>query len=356
MAKEKRRGKKKRRSRGKGKGGFKYKRRGKEQWESRAEQSGYSRRSMFVDGIKLFRPHEDDNLIRILPPTFDDAEHYGYEIFVHYGIGPDGDSFLCHNVMNGDPCPVCEERTRAQKDNDKEYADKLAAKKRVLTYIVDRDEEEDGLLLWSMPWTLDADVTTLAVDKRTGEVLDVDDPENGYDVEFRKTGKGRNTKYSGVAIARKSSELDNRSALKDAVERPLPECLKYYEYEEIEKIFNAGGGYDDEEEEEEEEENGKGKRDKKYEKDRPKKKTKKKKGKKKGPEWKDVQDMDIDELEELVEEQELDVDCGDPDDGVDDDELQDIRDEVCDELELKKPKKRKAKKSEKEKIRKRGRH
>lgn len=367
MAKKKRRGKKERRSRSKKGGNFKYKSRDKEKWEARADQSGFSRRSMYVDDVKTFRAHEDENLIRILPPTFDDAEHYGLEIFVHYGIGPDGDSFLCQNVMNNDPCPICEERTRALKDGDKEYADKLKAGKRVCVYIVDRDDEDEGLLMWAMPWTMDADITTLAVDKRTGEVLDVDDPVNGYDIEFTKKGKGINTKYSGVAIARKSSKLKNATALEDAVETPLPEILKFYEYDEIEKIFNAGGGYDGDEEEEEEEEEERGGRKRRRRDEEEEDPPRKKKGKKRRSrdeeeeeeeeesevDWKQVQDMDLDELEELVEEEDLDIDC-DVDD-EDDDEMQDLRDEVCDELDLQKPKKRKAKKSEKEKIRKRKR-
>ena len=352
MAKKKTGRKKERRTRSKRKGGFKYRQRSKEKWESRAEQSGYSRRSMFVEGINLFRPNDGDNLIRILPPTFDDAEHYGYEIFVHYNVGPDGDSFLCHNIMNQDPCPICEERTRALKDNDKEYADKLVGKKRVLTYIVDRDQEDEGLQLWSMPWTLDADFTSLAIDKRTGEILDIDDPDNGYDVEFSKSGRGRNTKYGSVAIARKSSDLNDPDALEGAIELPLNECLKFYDYDDILKIFNAGGGYD--EEEEEEEEDGKRKGRKYEDEDKPRKKKKRKKeAEKEDVDWKDVQDMDLEELEELVEEEELDVDCDI--DEEEDDEIQDLRDEVCTEMGLKKPKKRKAKKSEKEKIRKRGR-
>jgi len=342
--------------------GYKYKPRSKKKWQERAEQSGYSRRSMFVDEIKLYRVKEGDNLVRILPPTFEDADHYGYEIFVHYGIGPDNDAFLDLNKMQDEADPINEERNRALKDNDKDYADKLQSRKRVLCYIIDRDDEEAGLQLWSMPWTLDADVTTLAVDKRTGEVLDIDDPEDGYDIEFTRTGKGINTKYVGVAIARSSSPLENDSALEEAMERPLTDCLKYYEYDEIQKVFDAGGGaYDDEEEEEEEE-------------DKPKKRGRKKdKAKKRGhrrdeeeeeeeeeeedaPEvtWGEVMAMDFDDLADLIEDENLEIDLDEVDED-DEDELDDLKAEVCEELGLKKPKKRKPKKSEKKKLRKRGR-
>lgn len=336
---------KKKRSKGK-KGGFKYKSRSKESWEKRAEQSGYSRRSMFKEGVTIFRPKDGDNLIRIFPPTFEDAEHYGLEIFVHYGIGPDRDSFLCPNKMLNQPCPVCEERSRAMNDDDKEYADKLNPKKRVLTYVLDRDEEEKGNQLWSMPWTLDADITTLAVDKRTGEVLDVDDPEDGYDVEFMKRGKGRNTEYAGVAIARRKSELGDEDALEAVVEMPLDETLVYFEYDDIAQVF--GGSAPDREEEEEDDEDDDDEIPR-----RKKKKKKKAKKEKRKPNWGQVHEMDIDELEELIEEHDLDIEVDIDED--DDDELEDLRGEICEELDIEKPKKRKAKKKEKDKIRKRGR-
>lgn len=350
MAKKKRKDKKGK----KRKGGFKYRTRSRESWEKRSEQSGFNRRSMFADAVKVFRPKEDDNLIRILPPTFEDADHYGHEIFVHYSIGPDKDSILCRNKMLGEACPVCEERSRALGENDKEYADKLNPKKRVCIYLVDRDDEDTGLQLWSMPWTLDADVTTLAIDKRSGEVLDIDDPDDGYDIEFTKTGKGMNTKYVGVAIARKSSALDNSEVLEDAVETPLTETLVYLEYEDIDKLFNGGAGmHDDEDDDDDERKRGKSKKDKKGKKKSKKDKSPKKKKKAEPPTWEQVQEMDLDELEEVVDEQGLDCDVDIDDD--DEDELDELRTEVCGELDLKKPKKRKAKKKEKEKIRKRKR-
>jgi len=254
----------------------------------------------------------------------------------------------------GEACPVCEERSRALGENDKEYADKLSAKKRVCIYLLDRDDEDVGLQLWSMPWTLDADVTTLAIDKRSGEVLDIDDPEDGYDIEFTKTGKGMNTKYVGVAIARKSSELDNDEVLADAVEVPLTETLIYLEYEDIDKLFGGGAGmHDEEEEEEEEEEERRSKKKSKKGKGSSKKKKRKKRKEPDTPTWEQVQEMDLDELEEVIEDQELDVDSDIDDD--DEDELEELRDEVCGELDLSKPKKRKAKRSEKDKIRRRKR-
>lgn len=350
-----------RRSRGRGGKGFKYKKRSKEDWQRRSEQSGYSRRSMFKEDVTVFRPKEGDNLIRILPPTWDDADHYGYEIWCHYRIGPDGDAFLDRNEMLGEPDPIAEERIRAMQEGDKEYADKLKSKKRVCVYIIDRDEPEKGVQLWAMPWTLDADITTLAVDKRSGEVLNIDDPENGYDVEFTKSGKGVQTQYTGVAISRRSEPLDDDEALEAAVETPIPDTLLYYDYDEIKKVFSAGGsGYDEDDEEEEEEKSSR--------KSRRKKKSSGSKSKRKYedddeddeeeetpdmPSYSEVQEMEIDELYEVIDEHQLDVD--DDIDEDDDDQVNDLKDDVCKELGLKPPAKRRAKRSERKKLRRRGR-
>jgi len=349
---------KERSSKKRGHSNFKYKKRSTEAWKKRAEQSGYNRRSMFKDEVNVFRPKDGDNLIRILPPTWEDAEHYGHEIWCHYGIGPDGESFLDLQKMTGEADPIEEERARALSDNDKEYANKLQSKKRVCIYIIDRDEEEKGLQLWSAPWSMDADITTLAVDKRTGEVLDIDDPEDGYDVEFTKTGKGIKTQYGAVAIARKSSPLDNDEALEQAMELSIPETLLYYPYEEIEKAFNAGGSaYDDDDDDDDDEKpKRRGKKDKADKKrGRHEDEDEEEEDEDDAPEttWEAVQEMEFEELLDLVDENNLDID--DDVDEDDEDEVDDLRADICEELGLSKPKKRKAKKSEREKIRKRRR-
>jgi len=348
------------------KGGFKYKKRSAEDWKKRSEQSGYNRRSFVKEEVTLFRPKDGDNLIRILPPTWEDADHYGHELWVHYAIGADGDTFLDRNKMLGEPDPIEEERMQALNDNDKEYADKLSSKKRVAIYLVDRDEEDKGIQMWSMPWSMDADITTLAVDKRTGEVLDIDDPEDGYDVEFTKTGKGIKTQYGAVAIARKSSSLDNDEAMEDAIELPIPEALVYYEYEEIQKAFNAGGtAYDDDDEDEDEDDDEGERKSRSKNKGRNKKGSARKRSKEAEEEeeeeeedvavvtWEGVQEMDADELFDCIDENNLDVE--DDIDEEDEDELDELKQDVCKELGLKKPKKRKAKKSEKDKVRRRRR-
>lgn len=222
--------------------GYKYKQRDASTAEKRSTQGGNDFDHILIDGVKMFSVNDGDNIIRILPPTWDDPEHFGLDIYVHYGIGPDNQAYLCLDKMQGKPCPICEERKQALHDKDEDYADELKFTKRVLVALIDRDAEKEGPQVWSMPWTIDRDLCKLVIDKRSGEVLPIDDPENGYDIEFSRTGTGMKTKYVGLAVARRESELGNEKWLDYMVENPLPNMLNFYDYDHIKKVFGGSTG------------------------------------------------------------------------------------------------------------------
>jgi hypothetical protein len=237
---------------------FKYTKRTKDQTKKRATQSGGTFDTLLKSNINTFSVKEGDRAIRILPPSWEDAEHYGYDIYVHYDVGPDSQSYLCAAKMKDKPCPICEERKAAEKDKDAdpEYITALKPTKRVLTWVIDRDSEEDGPLVWSMPWTVDRDIAALSIHKKSGEVLCVDDPDEGYDIEFRRDGTGRKTKYSAMQIQRSDSPLsadeDEANDWLDFIsENPLPDLLNFFEYEYIQNVFAGKKSKSDDEEEEE---------------------------------------------------------------------------------------------------------
>lgn len=224
---------------------FQYRARTAEQMQKRASQQGGSRDPYLNTDVKFYTPG-GDNKIRILPPTWPDAEHFGYELHIHYDIGPDRSSYLCLDKMKGTAgeCPICRERADAEKKGEKEYADGLKPGKRVAVFVIDRNKPKEGPLLWSMPWTVDRDICAQAVDKDSGEVFQVDDPENGYDVLFGKEGSGTTTKYKAIQIARRSSPLSDdpdlaEQWLKWVMEHPIPDMLKLYPPEHIEKVFSG---------------------------------------------------------------------------------------------------------------------
>lgn len=219
--------------------GFEYHRPTIEGTKKRSEQRGGNEfDSIFKQNTKVFKVN-DDNVLRLIPPTWPEPKHFGFDIFVHYGVGPDGQTYLCPKEMLGEPCPVCEERARAVKDGDDDYAKELKPSKRVVYYVIDRDAEKEGVQIWAAPWTVDRDINTLIVDKRSGEVLAIDDPENGYDIEFSRTGKQLTTKYIGMQIARRESELGDSKWLDYAVDTPIPEQLAYFDYDHIAKVFGG---------------------------------------------------------------------------------------------------------------------
>jgi hypothetical protein len=235
---------------------FKYQARSKEAVKRRAEQSGGDFDSILKDGIKGFSMKEGNYRLRFLPPTWDDAEHYGHDVFIHYGIGADRQSYLCLEKMRDKPCPICQERKRLEASGDSKEAEQLAPRKRVLAWIVDRDKESEGPKIWSMPWTVDKEFNKLCEDRHSGEILQIDHPQKGFDVEVSKEGAKLRTKYGGYKIARSASPLAENHKRLDRwlqyiTDHPIPDSLQYYKADYIEKMFVSASGKDEDEEEEE---------------------------------------------------------------------------------------------------------
>lgn len=221
---------------------FSYQKRSAEQVNKRAAMSSRDYDNYLVDEVKMFKPNDGPNTIRILPPTWPNPEHYGIDIWVHYGIGPDEQAYLCSDKMKGEPCAICEERARArQAGEDEDYVKQLSPTRRALFYLIDRDKEREGVLAWAAPQSVDQSITTISVDRKTQDVLPIDDPDNGYDVEFDRTGKGMTTKYVGMAIARRESPLGDSKWLQHAIDFPLPQMLKFYDFDHIAKALGGGG-------------------------------------------------------------------------------------------------------------------
>lgn len=222
---------------------YQYQARSAEDVDERAEMGGKDYDKLLKPGVKIFKVRDGENTVRFLPPTWKDAKHFGLDVYVHYGVGPDRGTYLCINKHGAGGCPVCEERdsVRGESKADEQYIKDLEAKRRVLVYLVDREDERAGEQAWFMPWTLDKDISKSTKDRQSGEVLPIDHPEDGYDVMFDKSGAKRNTKYDGVQLARRSSPLGKREWLENAMDNPLPSMLKVYDADHIAKVFGARG-------------------------------------------------------------------------------------------------------------------
>jgi hypothetical protein len=233
--------------------GFSYKKRSTENLRKRQNQGGGNREGFLKSEFKVWTPKSGTNWVRILPPTWDGAEHYGLDCHVHYNIGLDSSAFICLDAADefgydsDEPCPCCALRAKESKRGNEKQAEDLRARKRVLVWMIDRDKESEGPQLWPMPWTIDRDLAQRSVHKKSGEVYAIDDPEDGYDISFEREGANQNTKYTAIDIERKPSPLcDDRELEEDWLaaieENPLPDCVILADADHIEEELSGGYG------------------------------------------------------------------------------------------------------------------
>lgn len=237
---------------------FEYSERPRETYVNRAKERDSSKESFFKSNFTFFLPKDGSNKLRILPPTWDNPDHYGIDIFVHYKIGDSNSSYLCLKKMKDEPCPICEALSTPEAKSDKALVDAIGVKRKVLVWVIDRADEAAGPKLWMMPASIDRQFVLQSTDEDSpsGEILRIDNPDSGYDVSFEKHGKDLQTKYEGEKIARKSTLLSSDQKtmekwLEFICENPLPEVLDFKEYKHIKKVFDGGLAPVKEEEEEE---------------------------------------------------------------------------------------------------------
>ena len=210
----------------------------------KSKQAGGLYDSYLASDVQMYKSKEGEACVRILPPTWEDTEKWGdgWEIgvYIHYSVGPDNGTYLCLDKMKGEPCPVCEARRTI---TDQDEADQLKPGYRTLAWVIDRDNEKAGPMIWSMPITMFKEINARSIDKKTNAPILVDDPEEGYDIVFNRAGTTKtNTKYSAVEVTREPSPLHDDEKLQARwleyiTEHPLPDVLNFYDAEHIEKVL-----------------------------------------------------------------------------------------------------------------------
>ena len=247
---------------------FKYKKRDASSVKERQNQRSGNFDSIFKDNFKTYKVKDGKNLIRILPPTWDDARHYGLDIHVNYSIGVDNQTYLSLSKMKNEKDPIEEGRRAAEREGDEKLASALKPKKRVLMWVIDRMEEDEGPQLWASPWTVDRDVANLCFDEDTNEAIQIDDPEEGADLRFYREGKGRNTEYNPAKMKiLKPSPLSDDEGLQQewldfVADNPLPTVLNYYDYDHIAAVFSGGKAKEDDDDDDDDKPRSKLKRGK----------------------------------------------------------------------------------------------
>ncbi len=218
---------------------FQYKQRAEATVEQRASQQGGTFDGFIKDEYRTYGPKGGDNAIRVLPrDAGEGADHYGEDVWVHYGVGPDRASVICPTKMANEACPLCEERMRAEKRGDEEATKDLKASRRVIVWLIDRKNEEQGPMLWAMPWTVDRDISKVCKDRETGQYYFVEDPEKGYDVYFDRSGTPPYVEYTGYQLSRRPNSVDPKH-LDYVSANPLLDVLRIRNYDEIKKLFDG---------------------------------------------------------------------------------------------------------------------
>lgn len=170
-----------------------------------------------------------------------DSPVFFQELFVHYNVGPNNYAFLCPNKMYGKQCPVCD--YRKQLEDDGESDDVLRQYRwtvRVLLWVVDMDNKRtiaDGVFLYDGPNTVLRQIQSLSMDDRTGEMLDISDPDEDACLEFKRIGEGMHTKYEGFKLGKRIEEIPGDYE-EDTI--PMDELLIEPDIEEMDRALGLG--------------------------------------------------------------------------------------------------------------------
>lgn len=231
---------------------FQYQKRTREDVKERANNRGGNFDSIFKPQCKIYKVREGKNVLRVLPPTWEKPKHYGYDIWVNYGIGADNQSYLSLSKMKNQKDPIAEARLVAQREGDDKLARALLPTQRILMWVIDRNAEDEGPQLWPAAFTVDKDLALLSLDEDTKEVSYIDDPDNGRDFRFHAEGQGMMRKYPAAKMKLLAESPLSQDAdlaadwLEFVAANPLPDVLNFYDYEHISAAFDGQARVDPE--------------------------------------------------------------------------------------------------------------
>lgn len=306
---------------------YNYKKRSDDEVKARATQSAGGYDTYILDNFPTFKIQANhDHILRVLPPSGENS-YYGYDLYVHAYIGEKGNegSYPCLKSMGKGECPLCEEYERARREEtDDEYTRQFKPSKKVLIWVVDRENPSEGPQVWVAPWTADRDLATACRDKVSGETILIDDPEEGYDIQVKRGGAKEKWAYLACHPGRRSSPLsksvkEGQEWLDFITENPLEETVKWFDYEHMEKKVQ-GVSVEQEEDDEEDERDYK-------KKSKPKTRAESSVSKRKKKYEEDLDDLDEEEEEDDLEEDDYDEEEDDLEEEEEDDYDEDDEDE-----------------------------
>ena len=188
-----------------------FKRATPEQRESEIKTRTHRSLGYVSSDIPIFNTVDGDNQIRIVPPLSDDkhASLWGLEVWTYFIANKSIVSNKTFNSNNRDPV---QEYFFNIRESQPDEARKFKGTKRHLMFVLDLNDGREKLKLWAAPPTLVDEFIRLAKNRRTGELIPLEDPEQGRVIFFTKTGSGINTKYSGVEVDPEPSPIQEELA------------------------------------------------------------------------------------------------------------------------------------------------
>lgn len=211
-------------------------------------------RGQVPQGRNFWSCKEGGHIIDIIPflagPNFpplqripEGEQQYYVDVWVHQGIGPTDEQYVCPSWNFKKPCPICEhlsERKATGNLLSKEDYNAIKAKERTIYLLWCHDspeEERKGVQIWEVAAFFFQDkIEEIARDPRGRGIILFDDPDTGKSISFRKKGKGvGNTEYLGHQF------LDRETTIPDDILNqsfPIDSIINWEpSYEEIHKAF-----------------------------------------------------------------------------------------------------------------------
>jgi len=214
------------------------------------------------EDVKFYKPSEGFNLIDILPYIVSTNHHpqgiakgdpdYICDIWVHQGVGPNDDAFICLERTFHKPCPICEEREsrlKAGADWKSDDIQELLPSRKAIYNIIEEDE----------PDTIKIFIASYAYFERDGLLDRLEDYEEEEEqIIFSSLSNGRSVKFKA-----KTHKFGKRDYFKyktftfEDRDKPYPESIldKVFpldamiiipSYEEVRNAFYATPSNDDE--------------------------------------------------------------------------------------------------------------
>ena len=157
-----------------------------------------------IPDFPMFIPREDDNEIRIVPPLAADkhCSVLGFEVWVYFLLGR---TWIAPNAFDQSLRNPLLEKYQQLKQVDEEKAQEFMGRRKTLLFVLDMLEKDENkiLKLWEAGKTVIDSLIHLSKDRKTGELLPIEDPEQGKTIYFVREGKGLQTRYLNFQLGDK---------------------------------------------------------------------------------------------------------------------------------------------------------